>query len=393
MDANGNQCCRSAEAKGELVANAGGGVVLEREELVEQSDTEAGVNSCGQVVPHGEERAAFTVQDWVSQNELKIAYSTGLGASVVSQSEKLLASPAGAALQGKVQLVFTSPPFPLNRKKRYGNLEGEQFREWLVGYAKPLRNLLTEDGAIVMEMGNAWEPGLPVMSTLAMETLLDFKRAADLYLCQEFVWYNPARLPTPAAWVTVNRLRVKDAFTRVWWLSPTPYPKADNRRVLQPYSGSMKSLLERGSYNAGNRPSQHRIGETSFLTDHGGAIPPNVLEFDPPPLNNVLVEGNTNSFSDYRIFCKEANIDPHPATMPISLARFFVNMCTEEGDVVLDPFAGSNTTGVAAEQLGRQWVSIEASEPYAESGVGHFPQLRPAAESPRNALVSEDAGT
>jgi site-specific DNA-methyltransferase (cytosine-N4-specific) len=349
-------------------------------------------NSVVRGTPDAEALTSFRVPDWASQNDLKIAYKTGLGVSVVGKSEQVLGSAAGAPLQGKVQLVFTSPPFPLNRKKRYGNLEGEQFREWLVGYAKLLRSLLTEDGAIVMEMGNAWEPGLPVMSTLAMETLLDFKRAADLYLCQEFVWFNPARLPTPAAWVTVNRLRVKDAFTRVWWLSPTPYPKADNRRVLQPYSGSMKSLLERGSYNAGKRPSQHRIGETSFLKDHGGAIPPNVLELDPPPLNNVLVEGNTNSFSDYRAYCKEAGIDPHPATMPVSLARFFVSMCTEQGDVVLDPFAGSNTTGVAAEQLGRQWVSIEASEPYADSGIGHFPQLRPASEARGTSLPIEDSG-
>jgi site-specific DNA-methyltransferase (cytosine-N4-specific) len=294
----------------------------------------------------------------------------------VGKSEEVLAGAAGKELRGKVQLVFTSPPFPLNRKKKYGNLEGEQFRDWLVGYAWVLKELLTADGSIVMEMGNAWEPGLPVMSTLAMETLLEFKRAAGLYLCQEFIWFNPARLPTPAAWVTVKRLRVKDAFTRVWWLSTTPYPKADNSRVLQPYSGSMKSLLARGSYNAGKRPSQHHIGATSFLRDHGGAIPPNVLDLEPPPLTNILVEANTQSLSDYRKYCKQAGIDPHPATMPVSLARFFINLCTEVGDVVLDPFAGSNTTGVAAEQLGRQWVSVEASKDYASSGIGHFPELR-----------------
>ena len=45
----------------------------------------------------------------------------------------------------------------------------------------------------------------------------------------------------------------------------TDYPKADNRKVLRPYSESMKSLLKRGSYNAGKRPSEHSIGEKSFL--------------------------------------------------------------------------------------------------------------------------------
>lgn len=318
----------------------------------------------------------FSINTWAADAGVSPVYRTANGIALVGRSEKVLQSKAGKRLRGRVQLVFTSPPFPLNRKKKYGNLEGQEFREWLVGYAATLRDLLTPDGSIVMEMGNAWEPGLPVMSTLAIETLLDFKRAAGLYLCQEFVWYNPARLPTPAAWVTVRRLRVKDAFTRVWWLSPNAYPKADNSRVLQPYSGAMKSLLARKSYNAGRRPSEHEIGATSFLKDHGGAIPPNVLDLEAPPLNNVLVGANTQSLSDYRTYCREKGIDPHPATMPVSLARFFVNLCTEPGDIVLDPFAGSNTTGIAAEQLRRQWVSIEATESYATSGVGHFPELR-----------------
>jgi len=327
----------------------------------------------------------FTVTAWLRKSGADVAYSTKLGASIVGRSEAVLGNQSGQALRGRIQLVFTSPPFPLNRKKKYGNLEGEKFRDWLAGYATVLSNLLTPDGSIVIEMGNAWEPGIPVMSTLAMESLLAFKRAAGLHLCQEFVWFNPARLPTPAAWVTVKRLRVKDAFTRLWWLSKTPFPKADNRRVLQPYSGAMKSLLARGSYNAGLRPSEHRIGEKSFLKDHGGAIPSNVLDLGPPPLNNVLVEGNTRSRSDYRTHCRESGIDPHPAVMPVSLARFFVSLCTTEGDVILDPFAGSNTTGVAAEQLRRQWISIEATDAYARSGVGHFRSLRvrPGRGSPR----------
>jgi hypothetical protein len=327
--------------------------------------------------PDIEEKHKLTVTQW--QKSLKdgpVTFSTKLGASIVGQSETVLRSPSGDALRGHVQLVFTSPPFPLNRKKKYGNLEGEKFRDWLAGYADLLADLLTSDGSIVIEMGNAWEPGIPVMSTLGMESLLAFKQAAGLHLCQEFVWFNPARLPTPAAWVTVKRLRVKDAFTRVWWLSKTPFPKADNTRVLQPYSGAMKSLLKRGSYNAGLRPSQHRISNKSFLIDHGGAIPPNVLDLEAQFPNNVLVEGNTSSRSDYRKYCKQIGVDPHPAIMPISLARFFISLCTTEGDIVLDPFAGSNTTGIAAEQLSRQWISIEAKRAYAESGRGHFPDLR-----------------
>src|SRR5205809_3994122 len=145
----------------------------------------------------------------------------------------------------------------------------------------PLADYLTPTGSIVLELGNGWEPGLPTVSTAAMKALLAFQEAAGLHLCQEFICYNPARLPTPAEWVTVRRVRVKDSFTRVWWLSPTPHPKADNRRVLTAYSESMKRLLARGTYNGGTRPSGHQVGHESFLANNGGSIPPKVLV--PPP--------------------------------------------------------------------------------------------------------------
>src|SRR5438034_10295788 len=160
------------------------------------------------------------------------------------------------------------------------------------------------------------------MSTAGIKSLLAFQEAAKLHLCQEFICFNPARLPTPAEWVTVRRVRVKDSFTRVWWMSPTPYPKADNRRVLTDYSESMKRLLKRGTYNGGKRPSEHHISPKAFLTDNGGAIPPNVLvspaeeAFDPL---DVLPIANTASRDHYRRACRERKVAGHPAVMPEAL--------------------------------------------------------------------------
>jgi site-specific DNA-methyltransferase (cytosine-N4-specific) len=332
----------------------------------------------------------INVPEWAtSRNELKVEYSTDLGSAIVGNSKDVLDGRAGKTLRGQVQLVFTSPPFPLNRKKRYGNEEGRAYKKWLCSYAQTLTDLLTSDGSIVIEMGNAWMPRLPVMSTLAIETLLAFQRVAKLYLVQEFIWFNPARLPSPAQWVTVNRIRVKDAFTRLWWLSPTTLPKADNRRVLTPYSGSMKSLLTTQKYNAGNRPSEHVINATSFLKDNGGAIPPNVLTIDDDDaanVNNVLVGANTSANDSYARFCKTRGLDLHPARMPAGLAKFFINLCTEPGDLVCDPFAGSNTTGASAEELSRRWLTIEINPTYAAAGRGRFPKL--AAPIPPNSVPS-----
>jgi len=275
--------------------------------------------------------------------------------------ESFLASPLAETLKGDVQMVFTSPPFPLNRKKKYGNKVGDEYLQWLDGLAAPLGDLLSDNGSLVVELGNAWEPGEPVMSTLALEALLHLKRSGGFHLCQTFVVHNPARLPSPAQWVNVERSRVKDSYTNVWWMSRTPRPKADNRKVLIEYSASMKKLLTRGSYNAGSRPSQHNIGKKSFLTDNGGAIPPNVLEIS-----------NTVSTDAYRRYCKANKLKLHPARMPPDLADFFIRFLTDEGDLVFDPFGGSNTTGAAAEVLKRQWIAIEPEAGYIEGSKGRF---------------------
>lgn len=303
-------------------------------------------------------------------------------------SEEVLLQDPITRFRGKTQLVFTSPPFALGRKKKYGNLQGEEYIEWLVGFGDILRDYLTEDGSIVIELGNAWEPKKPTMSTVPLEALLAFKKTSGLHLCQEFIYYNPAKLPTPAQWVNVKRIRVKDAFTRIWWLSPTENPKADNKKVLLRYSESMKKLLARGTYNAGPRPSQHVIGKKSFLADHGGAIPPNVLI---PSLSDLVSQAletavlgssllpvaNTGNNDKYQKYCREHGIRPHPARMPTSLASFFIDFLTDPGDLVLDPFAGSNTTGYAAELARRKWISVERNEEYANASKARFTQKAP----------------
>lgn len=303
----------------------------------------------------------------------KVIYGTELGSAFYGDSLALLQSKPLQRRVGKVQLVFTSPPFPLNTKKRYGNLQGEQYIDWFAKFAPVLRDMVADDGSIVIEIGNAWEPKRPVMSTLVLRALLKFLEKGRLNLCQEFVWYNPARLPSPIQWVNVERIRVKDAFTRIWWMSPSDRPKADNRKVLREYSASMKKLIRSGTYNAGKRPSQHNIGEESFKTDNKGAIPPNVIDGDSAPSIGTLLKGtNTHSHDQYQQFCRSNDILLHPARMPQDLVEFFIRFLTDKGDLVLDPFAGSNTTGAVAERLGRKWISCDADWNYVTSSISRF---------------------
>jgi DNA modification methylase len=290
-----------------------------------------------------------------------VAYATQWGRMHLGKSNELLADGTLSRFEGKVNLIFTSPPFPLNRKKRYGNETGDSYIQWLCAFGPLFKKMLAPDGSIVIEMGNSWEPGTPFMSTLALRALLEFQSKNDLHLCQEFIWQNPAKLPSPAQWVNVERIRVKDSFTKLWWMSTNRTSKANNKRVLQDYSKAMKRLLKKGSYSAGKRPSEHDISETAFLRDNGGAIP-----------SNVLTYANTHNGDAYQRFCRANKLQLHPARMPSELAKFFIKFLTEAGDIVLDPFGGSNTTGAAAEELERFWISIEASEEYIKGSRGRF---------------------
>lgn len=290
-------------------------------------------------------------------------YRTKRGVLYQGRAEKILRGTWFKPVLGNVDLIFTSPPFPLVRRKAYGNLNGQDYIDWLVGFSDIFKEMLSPRGSIVIEMGNAWERGLPSMSVLGMEALLEFRKSGGFHLCQEFIWHNTTRLPSPAQWVNVKRVRVKDAFTRLWWLSTTPNPKADNRAVLQEYSRSMKSLLKRRSYNPGVRPSEHNVGAKSFLRDNTGSIPSNVLSIS-----------NTTSSDPYLEYCRERNLKCHPARMPPDLAKFFILLLTDENDMVLDPFAGSNVTGFAAESLDRRWRAIEKERSYANASRARFPQ-------------------
>lgn len=309
-----------------------------------------------------------------------ILYETALGKYYTGKAEDLLTSDL-TELRNKVQLILTSPPFPLNKKKKYGNLQGEEYKNWFINLAEIFSNLLTDDGSIVIELGNSWEPGLPVQSLLHLESLLGFVKnpKVNLRLCQEFVCYNPSRLPSPAQWVTVNRIRTIDSFTHVWWMSKSDYPKANNRKVLRPYSKSMKLLLKKQKYNKGVRPSEHNISEKGFLKNNKGSIMHNLIEIEQIDEKrnirlpkNVFSIANTNSNDFFLRTCKERGITPHPARMPLELSNFFIEFLTDPGDIVLDPFAGSNTTGFCAEKLSRSWISIEAKEDYGEQSIIRF---------------------
>ncbi len=289
-------------------------------------------------------------------SDVRAFHRTKLGVIYLGDSLKVLDA---HVKPGSVDLIMTSPPFGLVRKKDYGNVDSHEYLEWFRPFGEAFKRILKESGSLVIDIGGAWIPGQPTRSLYHYELLIMLCREIGFHLAQDFFWWSPSKLPTPAEWVTVRRIRAKDAVNCIWWLSPTPWPKASNRRVLAPYSDAMKQLLRNG-YRAKLRPSGHDISE-KFNIDNGAAIPP-----------NLIAVPNTESNSYYMRYCKEHDLTAHPARYPAPIPEYFIRMLTDRGDLVVDPFAGSCVTGEVAERLGRRWICGELIEEYLRGALARF---------------------
>lgn len=283
-------------------------------------------------------------------------YETRLGKAYRADCLDVL----GTIPSGSIDLVITSPPFALRRKKSYGNVSAEKYCEWFWPYAQEISRVLKPNGSFVLDIGGSWNKGEPTRTLYHFELLLRLCRPQGPFrLTQEFYWYNPAKMPAPAQWVTIERVRVKDAVNPIWWLAKSARPKASNRRVLKPYTKSMRNLLARG-YNEGARPSGHVVSR-KWGKRQRGSIP-----------SNLIISANTRSNDRYLKACKEYGLEVHPARFVDAIPEFFIKFLTTRGDIVLDPFCGSNVVGQVAERLERRWIGIEINEEYVVGSAFRF---------------------
>lgn len=290
-------------------------------------------------------------------------YNTDLGAAYVGNSLDLLRQ----LPDNSVNLVMTSPPFALQRQKEYGNKDEYDYVDWLAEFASLVHQKLAPDGSFVVDLGGAYRKGVPVRSLYNYRVLIKFCDEIGFHLAEEFFWFNPSKLPSPIEWVNKRKIRAKDSVNTVWWFSKTEWPKADVSKVLTEYSERMKKLIKdpEAYYSPAKRPSGHDIS-SSFGKDNGGAIPSNLLQIS-----------NSEASSKYLKLCKEVGIKAHPARFPAKLPEFFIRYLTEPGDLVVDIFGGSNTTGYVAEVEGRKWLTFEQLPEYLSASVFRFVQDEP----------------
>jgi site-specific DNA-methyltransferase (adenine-specific) len=259
---------------------------------------------------------------------------TGLGACIVGDCLEVLRQIPDESLD----LVVTSPPYDRQGKYR----DGERYqREWYEGtfleITAEILRALQPRGSFVLNYRSKRQGS--ERGTLQYE-LVFWLRDQGFLFCEDFVWGKPS--PPPGRF---NRF-VKDAVEYCFQFAKSDdwqfYP--DN--CLSPARWDARDRERRRrlpqNYVRVNEPSghgRHRVNAGPDLVR-----PSTLLAFEP-------------EFGP--------NPSAHPARFPLALPAFFVNLLTMPGQLVFDPFAGTGTTAVAAEQLGRRWLVTEVDRHYA----------------------------
>ena len=235
--------------------------------------------------------------------------------------------------EGSVDLVVTSPPYAERRKDCYGGIAEDEYPEWITGIAKEIHRVLKDTGSFVLNIKENVVNG--ERSTYVIKTVLalsEFFRWTDTY-----IWMKPNPFPTG------SRKRLKDGFEYCFWFTKTRNYKFYPENVLVPSIcknlEQEKRRKNKGEHNTKNGSRMNM----SCRTANDMVRPSNVLTI---PVGAIHSE--------------------HPATFPAALPEFFIKSMTDEGDVVLDPFAGSGTSLAVAQQNDRQWIGFDIIPRYVE---------------------------
>lgn len=290
-----------------------------------------------------------------------LAFSTRLGLALWGDCVDIF-----SRLDQPIMACLTSPPYPLAKARAYGGPTEAEYVDFLTAALEPIVALLAPEGSICLNLGqDVFQPGLPSRSLYIERVTLALHDRLGLSLMDRLVWHNPSRPPGPIAWASKKRVQLNTAYDPVLWFSPDPLRvKADNRRVLEPHTASHLRLIAAGGEQrcASYGDGAHTLSPGRYRQETPGRIP-----------RNVISRGHRCKDTDaYRRDAQGLGLPVHGAMQPLSIPDFLIRFLTEPGDLVVDPFGGSCTTGMAAERLGRRWVVAEQIMDFLRAGGERF---------------------
>lgn len=290
-----------------------------------------------------------------------VAFSTELGAAIWSLSDDVFSS-----IDAPITLCVTSPPYPLKNARAYGNPSVDEYIEFIIESMRPIASNLEQGGSICLNISNdIFEPGSPARSVYREKLVLAMVQELGLWKMDELIWDNPCKPPSPIRYASMSRQQLNATYEPIYWFSNNPsMVKADNRRVLEPHSDQQLKLINKGGEQRArsNSDDAYSIRKGSYGNQTAGKIPRNILR----------MPHNCPSQRSYKKTAKALGLPPHGAPYPLALATFLIRFLSEPGDLVVDPFGGSLTTGVAAEQEYRRWLITECMWEYLRGGGERF---------------------
>jgi hypothetical protein len=290
-----------------------------------------------------------------------LAFSTELGIAIWGDAKHVF-----ERLDGEpICLGLFSPPYALAEPRAYGNPSTSDYVDFLCPIVEPIVRHMAPGANLAIVIGNdIFEPKSPARSTYLEELTLALCKRFGLHLMDRLVWASN-KPPGPIAWASKQRMQLNAGYEHVLWFCNDPHRCiADNRRVLEPHTEAQQKLIARGGVQKArvNGDGAYRLRPGSFGNPTAGRIPRNVLQVSNHCANQRV----------YKQRAKELGLLPHGAPMPLALTRKLVRFLSDVGQLVVDPFFGSGTTGVACELEERRWVGTEIVFDYARGGAERF---------------------
>lgn len=288
-----------------------------------------------------------------------IAFSTDLGVAVFGPSGDIFKN-----LDIPLMCCVTSPPYPLAKARRYGNPDQKEIVKFIMETLEPIIERLDERGSLAINVSNdIFLPGSPARSTY-VERLVIALEDASLHLVDRMCWVSN-KAPGPMQWASKTRQQLNVGYEPIIVMCKNPLKfKGDNRRVLEPHTDRHLALVAAGGEKRAtcHGDGAYRLRVGSFGAPTEGRIP-----------KNVLHRGLRCAYGNqYRQAAEGLGLPVHGAGQPYTVPEFLIKWLTEEGDTVCDPFGGRLMTSLAAEMLGRMWITGERALQYIRGGAELF---------------------